>query len=403
MKVFVLNSGSSSIKYQLIEMPEEKILAKGLIEKIGLKNSIINYSAEHLDEKIKTEKEVKDHREGLKSILNILIDPKLGVIKDMKEIDAVGHRVVHGGVKFKSSVLVDDDVIKTIEGISDLAPLHNPPNLLGIRASLEVLGENKPNVAVFDTAFHQTMPPEAYIYGLPYEYYEKMGIRRFGFHGTSHAYVAKIGAEFMGKPLEELKLITCHLGNGSSICAVKNGKSIDTSLGYGTMSGVLMGTRAGDLDPAIILELLEIRNKSLEEVKKLIYKESGLIGLSGVSSDLREVQTAYNEEGNERAGIAVKILVYSILKYIGAFTAIMNGVDGIIFTAGIGENDHVIREQVCDKLHYLGVDFDKDKNARVRATKEMLSTDKSKVKIMLIPTNEELMIAQDTVKLAKEN
>ncbi len=397
MKIFVLNSGSSSIKYQLIEMPEEKVLAKGLIEKIGMKESIISYQASHLKDKIKTKKEIKDHRAGIKSVLEVLGDKEIGVIKNVDEIDAVGHRVVHGGEKFKSSVLITDEVIKTIEDISDLAPLHNPPNLLGIRASFEVLGK-KPNVAVFDTAFHQTMPRKAYIYGLPYEYYSEMGIRRYGFHGTSHYYVANIGAKFMGKSLDEVKLITCHLGNGSSITAVNKGKSVDTSLGYGTMSGVIMGTRSGDLDPAIILDLIEKRKMPPEEVKKVIYKKSGVEGISGVSMDLREIQTA-SAEGNERATLAVELLCYSILKYIGSFTAVMNGVDGIIFTAGIGENDHIIREKVSENLTYLGVEFDKEKNARVRGTREMLTKDSSKVKVMLIPTNEELMIAQDTMKL----
>lgn len=397
MKIFVLNSGSSSIKYQLIEMPEEKVLAKGLIEKIGMKESIINYQASHLKDKIKTTKEIKDHRAGIKSVLEVLGDKEIGVIKSVDEIDAVGHRVVHGGEKFKSSILITDEVVKTIEDISDLAPLHNPPNLLGIRASFEVLGK-KPNVAVFDTAFHQTMPRKAYVYGLPYEYYEEMGIRRYGFHGTSHHYVARVGAKFMGKPFKDLKLITCHLGNGSSVTAINKGKSVDTSLGYGTMSGVLMGTRAGDLDPAIILELIEKRKMSAEEVKKVIYKKSGVEGISGVSMDMREVQ-AEAEKGNQRASLAVELLCYSILKYVGAFTAVMGGVDGIIFTAGIGENDHIVREMVCENLAYLGVDFDKEKNAGVRGTKEMLTKDSSKVKVMLIPTNEELMIAQDTMKL----
>lgn len=401
MKIFILNSGSSSIKYQLIEMPEEKVLAKGLIEKIGLSESIINYEAHHLKDKIKHLKEIKDHRQGIKETLDMLMDAEFGVIKSTDEIKAVGHRVVHGGEKFKSSILITDEVIKTIEEISDLAPLHNPPNLLGIRASFEVLG-NKPNVGVFDTSFHQSMPIEAFIYGLPYEYYEKMGIRKYGFHGTSHHYVARVAAEFMGKKIEEVKLITCHLGNGSSICAIKNGKSIDTSLGYGTMCGVLMGTRAGDLDPAIILEMIEKRKMTPEEVKKVIYKQSGLFGVSGgVSSDLREVQTAY-QEGNKRAGIAVNLLVYNITKYIGAYTAIMNGVDGIIFTAGIGENDHVIRENVCESLTYLGINFDIEKNGKVRATKEMLTKPSSKVKVMLIPTNEELMIAQDTMAIVSK-
>jgi acetate kinase len=307
---------------------------------------------------------------------------------------------VHGSEKFKSSVLITDEVIKTIEEISDLAPLHNPPNLLGIKASFEVLGK-KPNVAVFDTAFHQTMPKKAFVYGLSYDFYSEKRIRRYGFHGTSHHYVAKQAADFMKKDLENLKLITCHLGNGSSICAIKNGESVDTSLGYGTMSGVIMGTRAGDLDPAIILEMMEKHNMNVDEIKKVIYKKSGVMGISDVSSDMREIQDAI-DNGNERAKLALDLLVYSIVKYVGAYSAVMNGVDGIVFTAGIGENDHIVREEVCKYLSYLGVDFDERKNATSRATKAMLTKPNSKVKVMLIPTNEELMIAQDTMDIVKK-
>jgi acetate kinase len=382
-------------------MPQEKVLAKGLIEKIGLEESILNYQADHLQDKIKTRKEIKDHRAGIKEVLEVLIDKEKGVIKSVDEIEAVGHRVVHGGEKFQSSILITDEVIKTIEEISDLAPLHNPPNLLGIRASFEVLGD-KPNVAVFDTAFHQTMPKKAYIYGLPFEFYSEKRIRRYGFHGTSHHYVAKQAADFMKKDLSELKLITCHLGNGSSICAVDKGKSVDTSLGYGTMSGVIMGTRAGDLDPAIILEMMEKYNMSADEIKKVIYKKSGVMGISGVSSDMREIQDA-RDEGNERASIAVDLLAYSIVKYIGAYTAVMNGVDGLVFTAGIGENDHIVREEVCKYLDYLGVEFDIRKNETSRANKAMLTKPNSKVKVMLIPTNEEIMIAQDTMSIVKKD
>ncbi len=400
MKIFVLNSGSSSIKYQLIDMPEEKVLAKGLIEKIGLNESIINYEAHHLPEKIKTTKQIKDHSQGIKEVLDVLIDPKIGVIEHIDDIEAIGHRVVHGGEKFKSSVLITDEVVKTIEEISHLAPLHNPPNLLGIKASFSVLGD-KPNIAVFDTAFHQTTPKEAYLYGLPYEFYEEKGIRRYGFHGTSHHYVAKIGAELLGKSIEQVKLITCHLGNGSSICAVKYGRSVDTSLGFGTMCGVLMGTRSGDIDPAIIIELQEKEGMQLNEIKDIIYKKSGLLGVSGVSSDLREVQAEF-KAGNERAGLAVKLLIYGITKYIGAYSAVMNGVDGIIFTAGIGENDAYIRDKVCENLTYLGAELDIEKNYKIKATKEILSKENSKVKIMLIPTNEELMIAQDTSNIVSK-
>ncbi len=398
MKVLVINSGSSSIKYQLFDMTTEEVMAKGLVERIGIANSRLNHYPQN-KEKVVIEQDIPDHEVGLKLVLDALVHPEHGVIKDLKEISAVGHRIVHGGEKFASSVLITDEVIKAVEECISLAPLHNPPNLLGIKAMQKLL-PGVPQVGVFDTAFHQTMPPHAYIYGIPYEYYEKYRIRRYGFHGTSHYYVANRAAEILGKSVEELKIVTCHLGNGSSIAAVDKGKSIDTSLGFGTVAGVIMGTRCGDLDPAIVLFLMEKDNLSTAKMQEILYKKSGFLGVSGISNDLRDVEEAA-QQGNERANLALDIFAYGIKKYIGAYAAAMGGLDAVVFTAGIGENSDVVRERVCQGLEFLGIKIDPEKN-KVRGKEAIISTDDSKVKVMVIPTNEELVIARDTKRIVEK-
>jgi acetate kinase len=397
MKVLVVNSGSSSIKYQLFDMTDESVLAKGLVERIGISDSIINHYSTNRDPVI-THQGIPNHRVGIKLMMDALLHSDYGVIKDISEMVAVGHRVVHAGEKFSGSVLLTDEVMDVLKECIELAPLHNPPNILGIEVCKELI-PGVPQVGVFDTAFHQTIPECAYLYGIPYKYYKKYKVRRYGFHGTSHKYVAQKAADILEKPLEELKIITCHLGNGSSITAVKNGISIDTSLGFGTVAGIIMGTRCGDLDPAIIPFLMDKEKLTVEEINKIIYKESGLLGLSeGISSDKRDLRERANQ-GDERAIRTISVLIYGIKKYIGAYAAAMGGVDVIVFTAGIGENSKETRAEVCEGLEFLGVKIDPEKN-KVCGKEAIISNNNSRVKVMVIPTNEELMIAKDTAEIS---
>lgn len=400
MKILVLNCGSSSLKYRLFDMPQETVAAKGLVERIGIEGSRIKHTRTG-SSTISKDADIPNHKVALKYVVDLLLDGDEGVIASLNELAAAGHRVVHGGEKFASSVLIDEDVIEAIEECVPLAPLHNPANLTGIRAMKELLPD-LPQVAVFDTAFHQTMPPKAYMYGLPYRYYTTYKGRRYGFHGTSHYYVANRAAQLMGKPVEGLKIVTCHLGNGSSITAVDGGVSVDTSLGFGTVPGVIMGTRSGDVDPTLVLHIMEQENLSAANMSHILHKESGFLGLSGISSDLRDIEEAM-EKGNERATLVVEMLAYGIAKFIGAYAAAMRGLDCIVFTAGIGENSPLIREKVCDYLEFLGVLCDKDKNgAMIRGNEGEISGGASRVKVLVIPTNEELVIARDTYRLVQE-
>ena len=396
MKVLVINCGSSSLKYQLIDAQTEKALAVGLCERIGIDGRLNHTPAG--GEKVVINKDMPDHEVAVQMVLDELTDEKYGVISDLKEIDAIGHRVVHGGEKFASSVVINDEVMAAIEECNPLAPLHNPANLIGIRACQAIM-PGVPNVAVFDTAFHQTMEPTAFMYGLPYECYEKYKVRRYGFHGTSHSFVSKRAIALAGLDPENSKVIVCHLGNGASVSAVKNGKSVDTSMGLTPLEGLVMGTRSGDIDPAIIEYLAHAMDKSLEEVMKILNKESGVYGLSGVSSDFRDLEKAA-DEGNKKAQLAQDVFGYRVAKYIGAYTAAMNGVDAIAFTAGLGENNGIMREYVCSFLGYLGVEIDKEKNS-VRGEETIVSTPNSKVKVLVVPTNEELAIACETMELVK--
>ena len=398
MKVLVINAGSSSLKYQLIDTVDGKVMAKGLCERIGIDGVLVHTGSK---DKTTIKTPMPTHAEAISAVINILLDPEQGVISSMKEIDAVGHRVVHGGEFFSDSVLITEAVIKAIEDCVPLAPLHNPPNLIGIRACQEVMGKDVPMVAVFDTAFHQSMPQTSYMYAIPYEYYEKYKIRRYGFHGTSHKYVAQQAAEMLGRDLDELKLITCHLGNGSSIAAIKNGKSFDTSMGFTALDGLPMGTRAGNIDPAIIEFLAENEGLSAKEVINILNKKSGMLGISGVSSDFRDLDAA-NEEGNARAKLAKDMFDNSVKKIIGSYIAEMGGVDAIIFTAGVGENDRSVRWDVCSHMEYLGIKIDPEKN-KFRGRQMDISIDWARVRVLVIPTNEELMIAQDTERLVKQS
>lgn len=391
MKILVLNCGSSSFKYQLIDMNGENILAKGLVERIGIAGSKIKHTKTG-HEPVSKEVDFPNHTAAIKFVLDMLTDSEYGALRSLDELSAVGHRLVHGGEKFTSSVLVTPDVIKGIEEVIPLAPLHNPANLQGIRAVMEVLPA-LPNVAVFDTAFHQTMPPKAYVYGIPYKYYEENGVRRYGFHGTSHSYVSQRAAELLGKPIESLKIVTCHMGNGSSITAIDGGKSVDTSLGYGTSEGVLMGSRSGNLDPSVMVFLME-QLKDANAVNDLVHKESGLLGISGISSDMRDIEEAA-AQGNKRAQLALDILIYGVKKYIGSYAAAMGGIDALVFTAGIGENGVGFRKAVCEGLEFMGIKIDEVKN-NVRGKEVIFSSDESRVKVMVIPTDEELVIARDT-------
>lgn len=398
MKVLVINCGSSSLKYQVLDMTTEVLLCKGLVERIGMDGSVITHEKIGMD-KFKLETPMKSHKEAIGHVLDAVIDSEHGVVKSMEEIGAVGHRVVHAGEKFASSVLITDEVKRALTECIELAPLHNPPNLLGIDAC-EQLMPNTPMVGVFDTAFHQTMPPESYIYALPYEYYKKHGIRRYGFHGTSHKYVAERAAEILNVDLEDLKLITCHLGNGASVSAIKRGKCIDTSMGFTPLEGLVMGTRCGDIDPAIVTFIREKEHLKQGEANEILNKKSGVLGISGVSSDFRDIEEAA-AEGNERAQLALKVFAHKVRFYIGAYIAEMNGVDAIVFTAGLGENGIAMRDIICNDLGNLGIKLDLVKN-RVRGKETIISRDDSKVKVLLIPTNEELMIARDTYNIVRK-
>jgi acetate kinase len=396
MKVLVLNCGSSSLKYQVINMEDESLLAKGIAERIGIEGSFVKHEPTG-KEKTVINSEFHDHKDAIKVVVEALLDPDYGVLESMDEINAVGHRVVHAGEMFSGSVVINQEVIDALEECSDLAPLHNPPNLMGIYACQEIL-PGIPMVGVFDTAFHQTMPKSSYLYALPYELYETYKIRRYGFHGTSHKYVALKTAELLGKPLESLKLVTCHLGNGASMAAVMHGESIDTTMGFTPLEGLAMGTRCGDLDPAIISFIMEKEDLDINAVNSILNKKSGVLGISGVSSDFRDLEIAAGE-GNERAKIALEIFYKRVTKYIGAYAAEMGGLDAIVFTAGLGENSDLARREICKTLTFMGATIDDAKNDNLRGKEAIVSTDDSTVKIVLMPTNEELMIARETKAL----
>lgn len=399
MKILVLNCGSSSIKYQLFQMEQETVLAKGIVEKIGLKGSFLKFSTPDGD-KVTLTGEILSHQDGIEYILGVLTSEKYGTLKSLHEIDAVGHRVAHGGEKFSASAFIDDFVKKEIEECIKLAPLHNPANLKGINA-MEHLLPDVPQVAVFDTAFHQTIPDYAYMYAIPYSLYEKYGIRRYGFHGTSHKFVAKLACEHLGVDFEKLKIITCHLGNGASIAAINEGKSVDTSMGLTPVEGLIMGTRSGDLDLGILTFIMEREEVNAAIANTIVNKHSGMLGVSGVSSDLREIEAAA-DEGNERAQLALNMFRYRIIKYIGSYIAALGGVDLIVFTGGIGENDTESRKVICKQLAFAGVDFDENLNHGLRSKLEMISKPESKIKVLVVPTNEELVIATDTRMIIKE-
>ncbi|MFP7493309.1 acetate kinase [Terribacillus saccharophilus] len=392
--ILAINAGSSSLKFQLIHMPEEEVKAVGLVERIGLKDSI--FTIKFNGEKDETTKDIENHEEAVKMLLEKLTST--GVISSLDEIDGVGHRVVHGGEKFSDSVLITEQVMEEIAEVSELAPLHNPANLTGIRAFKEIL-PNIPAVAVFDTAFHQTMPPESYLYSLPYDYYEKYGIRKYGFHGTSHKYVSQRAAELLDRPIDQLRLISCHLGNGASIAAIEGGKSVDTSMGFTPLAGVTMGTRSGNIDPALIPFIMRKTGKTADEVLHVLNKESGMLALSGFSSDLRDIESK-SEAGDERAELALDVFAERIHKYLGSYAARMSGVDAIIFTAGVGENSTTVRERVLKGLEFMGVYYDPSLN-NVRGKEQFLTYPHSPVKVIVIPTNEEVMIARDTVRLSE--
>ena len=393
MKILVIHSGSSSIKFQLINVENLEVLAKGLVERIGISGSKLNYYRKAENKVI--EQPIKDHKEGINLIISYLTDPNEGVIKDKSEISAVGHRVVHAGEKYSGTVVLNEDVMNALKACIPLAPLHNPPNIIGIEAAMNIL-KGIPMAGIFDTAFHQTIPEKAYIYAIPYKYYKKYRIRRYGFHGTSHFYVAKEGAKKLGKDLKELKIISCHLGNGSSITAIKNGESVDTSMGFTPLEGLVMGTRCGDIDPSIPMFLQKNEKIDYKEVDRILNKMSGLQGISEVSSDMRDIEKRA-EDGDHQAHLAIEIFVYRIKKYIGSYIAAMNGVDLIIFTAGIGENDCLVRKMVLEDMEFFGISFDPIKNKRAIGRYGVISTPESKITVMVIPTNEELEIAKQTL------
>ncbi len=397
MIVFVVNCGSSSLKYQLIDMQQKKVLAKGLVERIGLEDSILTHQPAG-KEKIKTKQPIANHKLAIDLVLKALINPQYNTLNSIEQIEAVGHRVVHGGELFADSCIITDDVIKDIEACSELAPLHNPPNIWGIMACRKVL-PNIPQVAVFDTAFHHTMPDYAYIYGLPYEAYEKYGVRRYGFHGISYRYVSKRAARLIGEHISNLRIIICHLGSGSSIAAIKYGKVIDTSMGLTPLDGLVMGTRCGEVDPGIIFFLMKKMNLSLEEMEIYLNKKSGVLGISGVSSDFRDIEEGY-DKGNDRCRLAWQLYAYRARKTIGSYITAMGGVDAIVFTAGLGENSARMREDICKGLEFFDTSIDKKKNHFVGKEVE-ISPNRSKVQIFVIPTNEEIVIAHDTMKLCK--
>ncbi len=397
MKIIVLNCGSSSIKYELVNMPSKEIIAKGIVEKIGLKGSVIKHSRNNDPVKI-IEGEILDHQQGIEYLLGILISEEYGSLKNMEEITAIGHRVVHGAEEFSDSVLITDEVIDALERSSELAPLHNPPNLKGIYAMQQLLPQ-VPQVGVFDTAFHQTMPPHVFLYGIPYVLYEKYKIRRYGFHGTSHNYVSHRACEILNVDYEKQKIISCHLGNGASVDAIKDGKSYDTSMGMTPTEGLIMGTRTGDLDPGALLFIAEKEKTSIGYTRTLLNKFSGMLGISGVSSDMRNIEEAA-AQGNERAKIALEMFAYRVKKYIGSYAAALGGVDVLIFTGGIGENDTETRRKILSNMEFLGIELDENM-MDIRGQETILSTKNSKVKVMVVPTEEELMIAADTYELVK--
>lgn len=396
MLVLVLNSGSSSLKFQLVEIPPYRVLSKGVMERIGLPDAVLKYQAVHTDKKVIEREDAHNHESALRLIFDILVDPDLGVIPSVNVIEAVGHRVVHGGEEFSESVLINQKVIRILEENTALAPLHNPPNLMGIYACLELLPE-VPQVAVFDTAFHRSIPPEAYLYGLPYEFYEREGVRRYGFHGSSHHYISRRAAELSDIPLEKSRIVSCHLGSGASLSAVRGGVSVDTSMGYTPLEGVLMATRCGDVDPYIPLYLMRRHDMSLEEANDFLNKYCGVLGLSGIKGDMLDVEKAALK-GNIRAELALRTYCYRVRKYIGAYTAIMGGLDIIVFTGGVGENSPVLREQILQGLEFMGVMLDREKNKNLRGEGE-ISSDSSRVRVWVIPANEEFIITHDTFNL----
>ena len=396
MNILVINCGSSSLKYQLINSESEEVLAKGLCERIGIDGSCITHQPKG-GEKVKTEIAMPTHTQAVAAVIEKLTDEKVGVVKSLAEIDAVGHRIVHGGEKFASSVVIDAEVMKAIEDCNDLAPLHNPANLIGIRVCAELM-PGVPQVGVFDTAFHQTMPPKAYMYGIPYGDYEKYHVRKYGFHGTSHRFVSAALSKAMGKDLKDLKIVSCHLGNGSSITAIENGKSIDTSMGFTPLDGVIMGTRSGAIDASAVTYLAKKMNLSPDEMSSYLNKQCGFLGVSDVSSDNREIYAAINN-GDEKAQLTADMLRYEIKKYIGSYAAVMNGLDAVIFTGGIGENSWEVRGGVCTNMDYLGIKIDFELNKTIRGTQAKISTPDSKVEVWVIPTNEELLIARDTLAI----
>ncbi|MCX7773803.1 MAG: acetate kinase [Clostridia bacterium] len=395
MNILVINAGSSSLKYQLIDMSSEKVLAKGVCDRIGIAGSVIKHKTFD-DRNVEKEIEMTTHKDAIAALISVLTDKELGVIKSLEEISAVGHRVVHGGEKFFKSAIITEEVMKTIEECVELAPLHNPPNITGIRACQQVM-KDVPQVAVFDTAFHQTMPKKAYIYALPYEYYNKYKLRKYGFHGTSHKYVSERAALLLKKPLDQLKIVTCHLGNGSSIAAVDCGKTVDTSMGFTPLDGLAMGTRCGTIDPAVVTFLMNKEGLDTEKMDAIMNKKSGVLGISGVSSDFRDLDAAI-EEGNELAALALEVFTYQVKKFIGSYACAMGGLDAVVFTAGIGENNPKVRRMVTSALDFMGISIDEAKNNQ-RGLEIDISTEGAKVRTLVIPTNEELAIAKETKKL----
>jgi len=400
MKILVLNCGSSSIKYKLFEMESKEVIAQGGIEKIGMKGSFLKLTLPD-GQKVMLEGEILEHRAGIEYILGVLLSEKYGCIQSLDEIGAVGHRVVHGGERFNSSVLITDEVIEMLNDCIELAPLHNPPNLKGIYAIRELMPDT-PQVSVFDTAFHQTMPDYAYTYGIPYALYEKYGIRRYGFHGTSHRYVSKRACDFLGVPYEEQRIITAHIGNGGSVTAIRNGKSIDTSMGMTPVEGLIMGTRSGDLDPGVISYIMEKEHMGTKGITTLLNKFSGVLGISGISSDMREIQAGI-DNGNKRAMLAMSTYNYRIKKYVGSYAAVLGGVDILVFTGGVGENQAVTRSDVCKNMEFMGIELDEALNASVRGKEVVISKPSSKVTVVIIPTDEELTIARDTVEIFRQH
>ncbi len=399
MNVLVLNCGSSSVKYKLFQMPEGKVLAQGGVEKLGLADSFLKFKLPS-GEKVVLEKDMSEHTVAIDFILKTITGSEYGCIKSLSEIDAVGHRLVHGGDKFSESVVITDEVVENVKKCIDLAPLHNPSTLKGVAAVTELI-PGVPQVGVFDTAFPQTMPQRAFMYALPYEYYEKYGVRRYGFHGTSHRFVSKRACEFLGLDYNKVRIITAHIGNGASMCAIKDGKCIDTTMGLTPTEGLMMGTRVGDVDPGALVFIGEKEGLSMAQLSEVINKKSGVLGVSGVSSDMREIEDAI-AQGNERAKLALEMYDYRIKKYVGAFTAAMGGLDVLVFTGGVGENQTTTREYVCEDMQYMGIEIDKELNAKIHGDEALLSTKESKVKVVVIPTDEELMIALDTVALTSK-